>query len=181
MTSRFAHRGACPGPLGRSWSTSAFLVAMFAPGYLYKHQVKTRFTGSSAPPVSGWQCSHNLNMKIWLLFFSVLATVARAAGCEDRGTSGNKDALKTCAQDLRSTPVASGSICVRRRIRMQMLLVVAFLSCSAVISGVDGVCVEWTSKRVPYANAAQPLAVLAIQIMPLLAALKRNHSVPTAH
>ena len=101
MTSRFAHRGAYPGPLGRSWSTSAFLVAMFAPGYLYKHQVKTRFTGSSAPPVSGWQCSHNLNMKIWLLFFSVLATVARAAGCEDRGTSGNKDALKTCAQDLR--------------------------------------------------------------------------------
>ena len=49
---------------------------MFAPGYLYKHQVKTRFTGSSAPPVSGWQCS--LNLKIWLLFFSVLATVARA-------------------------------------------------------------------------------------------------------
>jgi len=78
MTSRFAHRGAYPGPLGRSWSTSAFLVAMFAPGYLHKHQVKTRFTGSSAPPVSGWQCSLNLNMKIWLLFFSVLATVARA-------------------------------------------------------------------------------------------------------
>ena len=36
-----------------------------------------------------------------------------------------------------------------------------------------------TSKRVPYANAAQPLAVLAIQIMALLAALKRNHLVPT--
>ena len=31
----------------------------------------------------------------------------------------------------------------------------------------------------PYANAAQPLAVLAIQIMALLAALKRNQLVPT--
>ena len=30
MTSRFAHRGAYPGPLGRSWSTSAFLIAILA-------------------------------------------------------------------------------------------------------------------------------------------------------
>ena len=85
MTSRFAHRGACSGPLGRSWSTSAFLVAMFAPGCLHKHQVKTRFTGSSAPPVSGWQ------------------------------------------------------LC---------LIVVAFLS-SAMILGVDGVCVDWQHSRCP--------------------------------
>ena len=73
MTSRFAHRGACPGPLGRSWSTSAFLVAMFAPGYLYKHQVKTRFTGSSAPPVSGWQ---------WCLIVAILSSSAVILGVD---------------------------------------------------------------------------------------------------
>lgn len=53
MTSRFAHRGAYPGPLGRSWSTSAFLVAMlalvdvpdaFAEPFLTCQQVKGFFT-----------------------------------------------------------------------------------------------------------------------------------------
>ena len=55
MTSRFAHRGACPGPLGRSWSTSAFLVAMlalvdvpdaFAEPFLTCQQVAAGVTGA---------------------------------------------------------------------------------------------------------------------------------------
>ena len=34
-------------------------------------------------------------------------------------------------------------------LRTQLMLVVAFISCSAVISGVDGVCVEWDQQTCP--------------------------------
>eukprot|EP00230_Micromonas_polaris_P000019 CAMPEP_0119224246 /NCGR_PEP_ID=MMETSP1327-20130426/33566_1 /TAXON_ID=38833 /ORGANISM="Micromonas pusilla, Strain RCC2306" /LENGTH=1378 /DNA_ID=CAMNT_0007222523 /DNA_START=208 /DNA_END=4348 /DNA_ORIENTATION=+ len=58
---------------------------------------------------------------------------------------------------------------------MKLKLIVMFLSSAALFQVSTGFALNGTSKRVPHANAAQPLAVLAIQIMALLAALKRNN------